>query len=356
MAVYQSTFVSPQNVSIDPSSISEFSAIVQVDSTVDSYRWIVRELDGTIVFDSTKTTLTTPLFNGEELSIEIPINTFSTGETYQHDVETFEGALSATSAPVSFVANSLPTASISVPNSVTSQSFTFTFTYAQSEGIGIEYYIYEITDSEDNIVIETRRFYTGNTNYTFQGFLDGQSYSIRAFGVNKRQIAFETNTENFTVSYAKPNVNITPIVTQNRFNSIINVIWGGIVQITGVITGTQPTYAEDFAYTGDNAINMPETTSVTFTVDIPEDFTEYISWRANADFLSGNGMIGRLEDDLGSFYDIGYSGGQFFFNNNGVTVRGSTRTSIPTDIVEIFIRPNDLVIKTGSNIEIIKVL
>lgn len=339
MAIYQSTNLVPRNNAIDASVDNNFTC--QVNGTlIDKYRLrIFLVSNNNLVYDSMEQTITPALVDKDTLTVLVPAASgMSNGNEYKWSIQTFEGSNSATSIEISFFANTNPVVTLTVPDPITTQSHTFTPVYTQAEGIPIEESYFIFSDGQGNQILRTPDNLTGNLSYTFNGFLSGESYQVQFFWLNARGVSDSTPINNFSVTYSAPNINIKPTPTQDRNTSIINIAWSNIVVIPGVSTGTF-SYIDNFGYQGNSALDLDANSTVSWDVNIPEQFSTIFRIQLQA------GFTGDLPEHIigSSTYRVGYDGTRWYFNNRGA--QGfSQPIALSTNILFIVVRPTDVVI------------
>lgn len=320
MAVYQSTFLSPRNIAINASANYLMSCIMQGTIILNYRIKIYDNSDDSLDYDSGVVDISsTPLYNGETLEHLLAANTLVNGKEYKWQIITSDGTNSATSSFALFRTNALPVITFTPPSSITSQSYTFNATYSQAQNVPVNYTQFLFYNINNELILTTGKNYTGRIQYTYEGFANNTSYGVKIIGYTSNNVYFETGIYNFTIEYSQPNVNLTPIITQGvisgcKSNSLVNIEWGGIVQETGVATGTI-SYSDGCISDNSMALNIANSSSyVTFTVDFPSEFSYIFEWKP-VTFTSG--IIAKL---VGSVqYDFGYDGTKFYLTVNGST-------------------------------------
>lgn len=340
----QATFLTPRNSAIDVTEANDFTCLV--NSTTDKYRIQIFPIaGGSTVYDTGEVSIT-PIFRGDTLVVEVPANsgTLANGNEYKWSIQVFDGTDSETSDEVAFVANARPVINFTVPASITAPSYTFTPTYSQADGVEIQQSYFIFRNADGSQLLRTPTNFTGNLSYTFDGFLSGLSYSVQFFGVTQNGVPFETSVNNFSVSYAQPNINIKPTVTQNRMTSIVNIAWANAVVIPGASTGTF-SYIDNFGYQGNTALDLDASSTVTWgespndPLSIPEQFSTVIRVQLQS------GFTGDLPEHItgSQTYTVGYDGTRWYFNNKGA--QGfSQPIALSTNVLFIVVRPTDVVI------------
>lgn len=341
MAVYQASFLEPANKAIDGSSTNEFSFVC--NGTTDKYNAKAYRLsDNVQVYTTGEVPLSPVRYNGQKVLFYPTGGTFTNGVDYKWDVTTYSGASSATSFQVPFRANTTATLTSTIPSIITSQSYTFSFIYTQAQNVAIEYWFVEFFDSTNTIITKTDSFYNGNVSYKYSGFASGNSYSVQATAVNTNGTIVKSPLYNFSVSYAKPNINIIPTITQSFITSLVNIIWGAVVQITGVVSGTY-TFIQNYGISNNWALSLGSGAYYSADLAIPQTFTKIVPIKANG-FTTGK--LVELSGTNGT-YEVGYDGTRFYYNNKGI-MGYSEPISLPTVDYQIFIRPTDAYVKINN--------
>lgn len=133
--IFQPNFMSPCFSSIDMSKDQIFSARVN-GSKIDSYQIVAKKSsDNTVLWDSTKVSLSTLLGDGDILQVTIAANTI----TYYGDIIWFltywNGTENVTSTGVLFTNMSTPVVTTNTPTTIENKQFNFSATYSQAENI-----------------------------------------------------------------------------------------------------------------------------------------------------------------------------------------------------------------------------
>lgn len=345
MAIYQAKFLSPSNTAIDGTLANIFSCVLQ-GTTITKYNAkAYNNSTGTQVYTTGDVVLSPVRYNNDFLSFTVPLNTFTNGIEYKWEITTFEGSASATSIQVVFKANATASLTSTTPSSITSQSYTFAFTYSQAQNIPINYWYMEFRDSNNDLLLRTENQYNGNITYKYSGFASGESYSVKCIVVNTNGVEVQSPIYNFSVTYARPNINVVPTIIQDAFSSIINVIWGAVTIITGVLNGTS-TYIQNYGIANNWALNLNSNSYVDFSLNIPNNFTAIVPVKHNVGFT--NGVICELNGANGSYY-IGYDNtlGKYYFNNKGI-IGYSQALPLPTTDYILFVRSTDAFVKINN--------
>jgi hypothetical protein len=354
MAIYQSTFLSPRNIAVDATSAQILSCIVQGTITTSYRIKIYDNSDDSLSYDSGSVDISsTPLYNGETLEHNLIASTLVNGEEYKWQITTSDGFNSATSSFALFRTNAVPVITFAPPSNMTSQSYTFTATYTQAQNVPVNYTRFLFYDINNELILTTDKNYTGRIQYTYEGFINDSTYSVQIIGYTTNNVYFQTAKYNFTTDYPQPNINLVPIITQQSLNncysnSLIKIVWGGIIQMSGVATGSY-SFTDGCITTDNMALTLPDSSYVTFTKDFTQEFSFIFEWKPDT-FTAGViiSLIGNIQ------YDFGYNGSKFYATVNGVTY-SSANKSLTDKPFLIMISNGEIKIK-DSNDNIIKIL
>lgn len=343
MAIYLSTFLSPKNSCIDMATNQDFSC--QVNGTViTDYQIIIYKVsDNTVLYDSTKLHLTTSLYDKETLTHTITGGTVTYRGACKWTIKTYSSALYTTTTETLFYNQTTPTLTFSPSSTITSKLCDFTATYAQTESIALKRFKFIWADSASVEIEDSDWIYSANIHYEFDGFTNGTSYKVKCITEDQLGIIVDSGYKDFTVSYTPPSLTISPTVTLLADKSAIKIEWSNVTQILGVVSGTS-SYVDDFLVTNNHGLQLDASSSIEFTLDIPEEFTTTIVYQPDATFTSG------IMVRLGTDYDIGYDGTRFYFNNGGTAVYGIPIT-LPTTPFLIAIRSQDVLICDITSID-----
>lgn len=335
--IYLPTNFSPKNETRNMSTIQIFSA--QINGTIcTDYQLVIKNNDtNATLYDSTKIHLTTPLYDKNILNHSIPANTITNGLNCKWILTVFENANSVTSGEVFFKTYGNPTVVLTVPSTINSQTHTFTSVYSHPQNISIKKFRYLLYDNEDYIIDESEYFYSSNLTYTFDGFLNNNTYKSECQVIDQNDINISSGKQTFNVTYSQPSVSIIPNVNVYQDKSAMKVTWGNAVQIEGSITGTS-SYINDFIKINNKALYLDSISSkLSYNVNIPIDCNIKFKIQFSAGFT---GLFCSLGNDD---YKIGYDGTRFYFNNKGSLIY-SQLMELPTEPVYINIRPTDVFI------------
>ncbi len=341
--IYQPTFLQPELTSVDMAQNQDFTCIVD-GTTIDSYRLIIYNNDtSAVLYDTTKTALGSPLFNGETLSVTVTGGTVANGLELKWTMEYWNGSESVLSYETLFSSSTTATLSIAIPVPVTAQAHEFVGTYTQAEGVALQEWYYILYDSDGVEIDRSSVSFSGDIRHTFSGFLNGSSLKIKGFLKTQQNEEIESPLYSFTVSYSVPILDIIPSATVQSDTTSVLTEWGGISQVNGTVTGGSSSYIENFLYTGNWGLELGTGAILSYELDIPITKTFHHVWvQENASFT---GEILKLSNTGNSDYHlIGYDTGKFFAEINGVKKYGTL--SFRTDRVYIIvIRGTDTLIR-----------
>lgn len=345
MAIYQATRLSPANTAIDGTLANLFSFICNGSSITKYNVKAYRNSDNVQVYTTGDVVLSPVKYNKDKVEFTVPINTFTNGVEYKWDVTTYEGTSFATSYQVLFKANATATLTSTTPSSITTQSYTFNFVYTQAQNIPIEYWYMEFYDNSNVLLLKTDNAYNGNVSYKYRGFVSGNNYYVKATVVSSNGATVTSPIYNFSVSYAKPNINIIPSVVQDKFTSIVSLIWGSVVQIAGSVIGSFG-FVQNYAIANNYALDIINSGDYySADINIPQVSTTIVPI---APYSFSDGILVR-QSGVDGDYIVGYDGTRFYFNNKGV-MGYSVPITLTGDEYIVFLRPTDAYVKMGTNI------
>jgi len=326
-------------------SNQDFTCQVNGTSITDYQIIIYKVSDNSTLYDSTKITLSPSLYDKDTLTHTITGGTVTYRGAVKWTITTYSSALYATTTETLFYNQTIPTLTFSPPATITSKFYDFTATYAQTESIALKRFKFIWATSAGVEIEDSGWFYSSNIHYQFDGFTNGVSYKVKCIIENQLGVEIDSGYKSFTTTYStQPSLILVPTVTLLASSSAIKVDWSGAFQALGVVTGTS-SYVDDFLITGNHGLQLDDSSLIDFTVAIPIDFTAMVVYQPDATFTSG------IMVRLGSDYDIGYTDGRFYFNNNGTIVYGIPRT-LPTTPFLIGIRDQDaLIIQSNAILE-----
>lgn len=343
--IYRAINFTIENISLNAAVVNTFVATIDGD-TCDAYRLRIY-LSGSQIYDSTKQTLSPVLFDGEQLSINLPSGTLTNGNTYTYTIECFEGTESAVSQFIQFYADAPPTVGLTFPSPIVSQNIQLQATYFQANNVLMASYRYLIKDSNGNTLYDFTKNASQDTRYTVEGLPNNISGTIEFSGTTTRGFNFTTGELAFTVDYPRPSVNITPSTTLNRTSSFVTYRWGVITQISGTATGTI-SYVPNYIVNGNTALNIHNNSRVVYNLDFGENFT----LKYKLDLSTGfDGKICELTSDTGQLYGLYWesANNRFYWDNDGIR-SNSMAITVPIRRVYIVVLPQRVYVKIGDTI------
>lgn len=315
---------SPRNEVRDMSINQTFSGIVDGVRYTDYQLFIYKISDNSLVYNSTKLALTPNLPDGALWEHIVPSGsvTNSATESYKWRLQTWNGAENVTTREFPFTARTTPILTFTPPSTITTQSYEFTATLTQAEGDIPNNYTFELYDNTQTLVESSGLITNFNILYSFSGFSNGDELGVRILGTTTGGQLFDSGLITFDVVYSEPDINLKPDATVDNTRGTITVTRGEAIQIIGTSSGTI-SYLDDFLYAGNTALSLADSSSsASFNVDIPIDFTLSFKWQPDSN--SFEGKIIQLDDGA---YEVGYELGAFYYTINGVT-----QYSLPVDL------------------------
>jgi hypothetical protein len=307
---------------IDPTIDNVFVVKIRGNLSCIAYQLLILGIDNSPVYTGTKTTLVTPLYNNENLSISIAANTSNcvVGNAYKYKVLVYyTESLYVTSDEILFWAYTFPTLSINMPdtNPYNLQYFKFTLNYTQAENVGIKEFEYNFYDNSMTLLDTYKMVGTSKTDYYKDGFKSGETYYIQATVTNQMDVSLDSELESFTVQYNEAKFVLTPIVTANESDNSITVSWSAS-QVIGVPSDeSKIKYIQDFMYIGDVGLQINDDEHVDYDIDVPEEFTYYHIFGVENSHTGDLVTINTVE---GNKYVLSFDGTNFNYHKNTVTL------------------------------------
>lgn len=345
MAVlYKPTYLYPDGIALDMTLPQTFTSLVNLGSGyIDSYKIVIYDADSnSVLYDTSYMPIGHAVYNGETLGVVIPANsvanglrlkwTFSHQDNFNNNITSYETACFSATDPVF---------TITVPSSVTEQSFAFDGDYYQAENVALKWWYYVLYDSSNEIVLQTDLSYSGNIIYTYDGFVDGQTYKIKGFGETQQRKSIETPLYSFTVDYVQPSVLTKPTLTLNCQSTAVDVNLGNLYQLNGVTTGT--TSYVNFLNSGNYGLQMNSGATLTYSgITIPNTFTYHNVFKFAS---TGARSIVELSNTLTSeSILIGFDGTTMYKRVNAGYTYGANRTVSTSNYYLIFVEFNSVYI------------
>jgi hypothetical protein len=319
--LYTPKVVYPFNETITSSIETNFTVKIDGAQCVAYRLYVYKTSDGNTVYDSTKVTLGATLYDGDTLSVPV---TLTADNYYWRILLYWDSTNYITSKPHPFKANSSPTMIFfpSVPDTITTPSYTFIGQYTQTENVFIKYFNFSLYNEKDILLDTSGDVFSQNVRWLVNGLISGSSYKIKIVGYTQDEVAFSTALTSFTVTYSASTALTSPTATlqylfdSDQYDSRVLVDWGKIKSTVAVVTGSY-SYTPNWIYTGNKALHLESGAIAVFTFDFNAPFTAYLDWQA--DSIAFTGDIVEIQNTAGSdIVKMGYNGTQFYLNNNGI--------------------------------------
>jgi hypothetical protein len=327
MAFYRPSFLSPESIAISGSQNNDFSCQVNVSGeTVTNYRLKILTMANVSVYDTNTVSATPVKYDKERLYHTVPSGTLTNGTQYKWTITTNPSAATPVySKETPFWAYSTPTVVFSsTPATITAKSYNFVCTYTQAQSVPFTKWKMVWYDVSNNIIEDSGWNFSGYISYTFDGFIDGDSYKVKCFVENQVGTVIDTGFYQFIVDYAAPNLNIIPDVISMPEIGAVDVRWGRAVQITGVIGAGTPTYISNFMVTGNYALSLNPSSNVYFdNLAMPSDFMIKFVWQPAA--TPTTGPIISLDDTK---YILSYNNTTKRFSLSGTSFPSTLYSSV----------------------------
>ena len=298
--MYTPKFLSPKNKAIDAAAISNFTWKSQGEPQTHFQLKIYKNVDDTLVYDSTKITSVASGFS-------LPNNILSNNTQYKWTVQVFGATSDAISDYAFLVTNSTPTVSLTVPSELTTQTHKFIATYSQTQNISIKKYRFILYNALDDVIKDTDWIYGFSPEYTVDGLLNGKSYKIECQVTSQNEMTATSGKKTFSVVYALPDVpRAIKIIVDNKTGKNI-VTWGNLKQVTPVVTGDSSYVDGKF----EKGLLLDSNASIAYNETVNEDFT--ISWHTSP-LLGNEGFLLKLDDE----FEFGYENNYFYVINQNI--------------------------------------
>ena len=315
MALYKPTNLSPSNSIIDMNSINRFSWSSQ-GAVQSGYRVkIYRNSDDVLLYDSGSVTST-----DEYLDLPaIPTTAIDNDEECKWTVTITSGVISIVSDYEFFKTQTSPTASFSDPTfvgstplEITSQNYTFVLNYSQIEDISIKSYqfiLYE--DDGTTIVDDSGEIYGFTPSYEFEGMVNGVTYKIKGIVTSQDDLDGNTGLKEFYINYTLPDSPPEISVVANDDNSGIEVSWGNLKKVLGVISGGTSSYITGELNWG---LQLESSTLLDYSETFNNTDYTFTYWLQLQFGKDGDFMIFNTDKKIG--YDSATS--TFYYDDSGV--------------------------------------
>lgn len=187
------------------------------------------------------------------------------------------------------------------PELIRAKSYTFTATYTQAQGVNYKYFIWTLYDELGNVIDTTGEITTGTIAYTFDGFINGNTYGVSVELETQDGTKISTDIESFTVKYEPPDVSISPKVEVDCNKDAIKISWASLLINDGEYTsggsGIDLVYYENEPYEGAYSVWLPTRGEINWDIGskadplyIDPNSTTYINWSPTSE-LSASGRI-----------------------------------------------------------------
>lgn len=303
--IYKARYLEPKNKAIDPSVNNKFTWEPQGEPQTH-YQLKIYELPNSLKYDSTKIASG----SGEHI---VPASSLDGDGEYKWSVVTYGASGDVESNFVYLKTNANPTVSLSIPGTLTVQSFDVEAIYSQSEGISLKRYKFILYNANDEILKETEWKYDYTLKYTLEGLMTGSTYKLECIAVSQNDLIGTSGKQTFDVLYEKPDATRTIKVTPDNNCGVMKVSWDNLKQVTPIITGTY-SYVEGAFEKG---LKLDNGSTITYEEETAEDFTLQFYRRYPVAY---EGIIVGMyegEHDAEPSFVFGYENGRFYIDNMG---------------------------------------
>ena len=136
-----------------------------------------------------------------------------------------------------FITRSAPTLSIdAISSPITNKEYSFTATYSQAQGDTVKWVRWQIAydDTEDSPFLDTGNIYgTGELQVDYDGFLTGNTYSIKCTVETENGVDVTTGWVDFAVSYTLSPASGTANACQINGDNCVWVSWDEVQSADG---------------------------------------------------------------------------------------------------------------------------
>jgi len=322
LALFYPLAVYPQSGDvIDPTEEVTFKWQVQGTSSCVAYQLLIYDINNTAIYAGSKTTLPTPLYNGEILEIKIAANGTNcvVGNGYKQRLLMYYDSTNyvTSQGDILFYARTTPAVTLNIPTTLPHnlQYYTFTFTYTQSENTPIKSYKYVLYDSNMNTLDTYEKVGTSKTDYYVDGLVSGQSYYIQVTVINQEDVIIISDLREIQVEYRIASLAISPLAVNNKGKNAVDLSYV-VSQIIGSPSrDTGYEFVEDFIYQNYNGVHILDNNYISFTVNIDSHFTAYFDFKRYSTYT---GNIITLVDKNSNTYILSYNGSNYIYSINGV--------------------------------------
>ena len=303
LQIFMPNFMQPFNQSIDMSLPQIFSCQIN-GNQIDSYQLIIKKLDNTVVYDSSKVSLATILYNGQTLSITVPQNSVTFRGQLKWTLTYWNNTESVSSGEMIFTNLTTPTLVTTMPTSITSKMYNLTYTYSQAENIPIKRWNIELFDSNDNSLESSGDVYSSLIQYQLDGLVNNTNYYVVITVETQSQSGLGmlvSTINNFTVQYPALILNFKPTLTQIDDKSAVQIDWSLLSQNPGIITGNS-NYIDKYLRDNNVGFSLDKGSILEYdSFTLPPNFTMSFMQQIPKDF---NGVFFTTKDGN---YKLGYN-------------------------------------------------
>lgn len=196
-----------------------------------------------------------------------------------------------TSTDYYFRARTTPTLILNtIPESVTSKSYTFSATYTQAENVGFKYFEWTIYDVGGNVIDQSGERNSGAITYTFDGFINGSTYGVGLTLENQDGEVLSVTPKYFMVEYALPELDNAPTASVNCENDSVELIWSPLLINSGSAVAdegstVQYDILENEPYIGGSSVRIGKGTKLEWYIGseqtpiyAPYESTTFFNW------------------------------------------------------------------------------
>lgn len=209
-----------------------------------------------------------------------------------------------------FKARTTPTLVLStVPSTVAVQQYSFSATYTQAENVGYKYFIWTLYDSTGTAIENSGKIYSGAINYSFSGFINGNTYGIKVTVENQDGIELSTDISYFNVVYTATDLDVTTAVESICSKGAMGFSWEQPNTNPYTING-KVAMCQDMPYAGSAVANVGGNSTLSYSTTpniIPYESTTFINWGTGIYLTAKNPNTMFIpEEDFDKVYNINY--------------------------------------------------
>lgn len=338
--IYRPTLLYPKNISLDMSTDQDFSCIIDGERITGYELNIYDNSDNSLVYQDTTTfTSENYLYNNATLTVTVPNTSGCTnGNEYKWNITYYNSSEGVTSQEALFYAEGSPTFTISVPTTVSGQSYDFVGEYSHPNNVGVRYWYYHLYDSSGSLLQETDRKYNSNITYHIDGLIAGQTYTIQGFLQTEQGTSISTSSYSFNVSYTPTIIDATPTVSVSQVKASL------ILSLTleGEVDG-EYSYVSNLFVNGNYGIDLEESsTNLNYTFITPDNFTARLCVVLTTEFDGDIIKFSNTEND--DYFLVGYDDTveKFYYNINGTIAYSEELYPVSKKVFTLVLTPGDL--------------